>query len=154
MNIDELQDLLKSGHDIEEILKEHAWQEFEQIVATILEEHGFEIERNFRFTLNKKRHEIDIVAARFNEILCIDCKKWSMRVGKTTALKKAAQEQVARAKSYKKFAKLKKKAIYPLIVTFLEENIVFANKVPIIPVWKLNEFMLEFPEYQKGLKKV
>ncbi|HIK00374.1 TPA: YraN family protein [archaeon] len=154
MDLQELQNLIASGKDIEEILKEHAWQEFEQIVARILEEHGFEVQRNMRFTLNKKRHEVDIIAARFNEILCIDCKKWNMRPGKTTALKKAAQDQTARAKNYKKFKKLKKKAIYPLIVTFLEENIVFADKIPIVPIWRLNEFMLEFPEYQKELKKI
>jgi len=154
MNIQELQNLLKSGKDIEEILKEYAWQEFEDIVAQILGEHGFDVKRNVRFTLNKKRHEVDIIAERFDEIVCIDCKKWKMRQGKTTALKKAAQEQVVRTKNYKKFAKLKKKAIYPMVVTFLEENIVFADKVPVVPVWKLNEFMLEFPEYQKELKKI
>ncbi len=154
MNIEELENLLKKGKNIEEILKEHAWQEFEAIVAQILEEHGFEIERNVRFTLNKKRHEIDIIASRFDEILCVDCKKWNMRQGKTTALKYAAADQIVRAKNYKKFKKLKKKKIYPLIVTFLEENIFFADKVPIVPVWKLNDFMLEFPEYQKELKKI
>ncbi len=154
MNIQQLENLLKKGANIEEILKDHAWQEFEEIVSQILSEHGFDVQRNVRFTLNKKRHEIDIIAARFDELLCIDCKKWSMRPGKTTALKEAAKKQIERAKNYKKFKKLKKKKIYPMVVTFLEENIAFADKVPIVPIWRLNDFMIEFPEYQKELKKI
>ena len=153
MDIQELENLLKKGAAIEDILKEHAWQEFEAIVAQILAEHGFDIERNVRFKVGGKRFEVDIIAARFDELLCVDCKKWNMRQGKTTALKYAAADQIERAKNYKKFKKLKKKKIYPMIVTFLEENIMFAEKVPIVPVWRLNDFMLEFPEYQKDLKR-
>src|SRR3989338_8308991 len=76
MDIQELENLLKKGAAIEDILKEHAWQEFEAIVAQILAEHGFDIERNVRFTVGGKRFEVDIIAARFDELLCVDCKKW------------------------------------------------------------------------------
>lgn len=154
MNLQELENLLKTGKDIEEILKKQSWKEFEDIVAQILVEHGFEVERNFRFTLNKKRHEIDIIAKRFDEILCIDCKKWNIRPGKKTAIKAAAKKQVGRTKKYKKFAKLKSKNICPMVITFLDEDIVLADKVPVIPVWKLNDFMNDFSEYQNDLRKI
>ena len=39
-------------------------------------------------------------------------------------------------------------SIYPLIVTWLVEDIEIHNGVPIIPIFKLNSFVLSFDQYE------
>ena len=74
---------IKNGRDIEEILDDVDWKEFEQFCAMVLEEHDWKVQKTFRFKL-KKRYEIDVLARKFNRVLAIDCKHWGVRPGKST----------------------------------------------------------------------
>ncbi len=149
MDVEKLKQKINSGAEIEEVLEEVNWQEFEQTVSGIFEEHQYNVETNVWFTLDR-RFEIDVVAEKFGEIFCIDCKKWSMRKGKTTALKYAVEDQIKRTEAFKKQSGSEKE-IYPILITFLEENITFERNVPIIPVWRLNSFLLNFQKYKEKL---
>ncbi|MFO7872087.1 MAG: restriction endonuclease [Candidatus Undinarchaeales archaeon] len=150
MDVEKLKKEINSGAEIEEVLEDVNWQEFEQTVSGLFEKHQYNVETNVWFTLDR-RFEVDVIAEKFEEILCIDCKKWGMRKGKTTALKYAVNDQIKRAEAFKQYSK-KKKEIYPILVTFLEENIIFEKNVPIVPVWRLNSFLLNFQKYKEKLR--
>lgn len=140
MDVEKLKLEIASGPDIEEILQDMNWQEFEQTTSEILKKHRYETEINVWFTADR-RFEIDVVAEKLSKVLCIDCKKWGMRKGKTTALKYAVDDQIERAEKFKEKKEIDKK-IYPVIITFLQENIEFEKEVPIVPVGKLNSFLI------------
>jgi hypothetical protein len=42
---------------------------------------------------------------------------------------------------------LKKQRLFPLLVTWLEEGIIEENGVLIVPVWKLNGFLVDINSY-------
>ena len=145
--INQLLKALNEGIPIEDLLQRYDWQYFEQIVADILEEYGFNVEANSRFKLDRKL-EIDVIGKRSHEILLIDCKRWGMRQGKTTLLKCAAKEQKNRALAYKQFNE-SKEDIFPIIITLLQENISEKENVPIVPIFKLNDFLSNFSRYKE-----
>jgi len=138
---------------IEEILKKHDWNEFEKIVAEIFKANNFEIKKNFRFK-TKKRYEIDILAVKQNLIFCVDCKKWSSGRYKKSGIKIAATKQEKRTRMVRNFLKKNPIAMqmlkigqtpkfYSLIVTLMEEDIIQEKKTFIVPIFKLNSFLLE-----------
>jgi len=144
---------------IEEILDSFNWKEFEETVAEIFRRNGFFVKQNFRFKTNR-RYEIDVFAIRQDLIFCVDCKKWSEGRNKKSGLKSATKDQEIRMKELKKFLKkniiakemlkIKPKVDYnPLIVTFLDEDLLHENNCFIVPVWKLNSFLLEIDKYLK-----
>jgi len=145
--IDQLLQALNEGIPIEDLLQRYDWQYFEQIVADILEEYGFTVETNKRFSLDRK-FEIDVVADNKTEILCIDCKHWGMRQGKTTPLKYAAIDQNERAYAFKSHFK-KNQSVYPIVITLMQENIHIEEGIPIVPIFKLNDFLANFPRYKE-----
>lgn len=144
------------GEKIEDVIKELklGWKGFEDIVAAIFEANNFTVERNFRFK-TKRRYEIDIIAIKRNNAFCIDCKQWGGGRYKKSPLSRAAEEQKKRTDEFDKFLKSnivareilridKKRKIHPIIVTLLEEEIVAHGGVFIIPLWKLNSFLLSW----------
>lgn len=146
-----------SGRNIEEVLEKFDWKNFEQIVAEIFKSNDFIVYPNLRFK-TKKRYEIDLIAKRRNIVLCIDCKEWSRGRHKKTGLRYAIKKQKERVKELVKFLKgnpiaenkLKmnvKDKFYPLIVTLFLEELVKENGSFIVPVWKLNSFLLEIESY-------
>jgi len=144
-----------SEKTIEYILEKFDWREFEETVGEILNSNGFKIYRNFRFK-TKRRHEIDLVAIGSRRVLCIDCKQWGEGRYKKSGLRHAVEKQRERVKQLLKFlkknpiaqAKLNLKLeFHPLIVTLLQEELIKENGVFIIPVWKLNSFLVELEKY-------
>lgn len=153
MLLEEIESQLKSGRDIEDILKKYDWKKFENIVAQIFQENGFYTKQNFRFK-TKKRYEIDILAVKNDRIFCIDCKWWSNGRYKKSSIKHAISLQKNRTIELMKF--LKKNVIVkellgvhnlvalPLLVTLHEEDIIIDDGTYVVPAWKLNRFLLEF----------
>jgi len=138
---------------IEDILEKFDWEIFEKIVAEIFERNDFKVKHNFRFK-TKSRYQIDVIAVKQNKIFCVDCKQWGKGRYKKSGLKQAVKQQEKRVKELKKF--LKKNMIaqkmlkvdsdskfYSLIVTLLQEDMIKENETFIVPVWKLNHFLIE-----------
>ncbi len=150
MKLEEIKKDILKGKTIEEILERIEWKEFENVVKEIFEVHEFKVMKNFRFKTDRK-YEIDLVAKRNSLVLCIDCKKWRGGRYKTSDLKKAIKEQEKRTEEFKKFLKNsffdEKPKIKPLIVTLLEEDILRKNKTWVVPIGKLNSFLLELEKY-------
>jgi len=145
-------------HDIEIEMQKINWKEFEKSVADIFHQNEFILKKNFRFK-TKRRSEIDLIASRYGIIFCIDCKQWGKGRYKISGLKKAVKDQENRVKELGKFLKtnpiarsmlklnLNSQKFYPLIVTLCEEEIVKEHNTYIIPVWKLNSFLLEVENF-------
>jgi len=68
---------LTTKFSIEDLLTAFTWQEFEQFISSALDHYGYHAFRTFRFTINKKRHEVDVLARERNDILFIDAKRWN-----------------------------------------------------------------------------
>jgi len=143
--------------EIEKVIAEIDWKEFEELVSKILKKHDFETYNNFNFKTTR-RYEIDVLAVKKKIILAIDCKKWGRGRYKRTGLKYAVYDQKNRAKRLKDFlknnpivrSKLKisgRVKLIPLIITWFEEDLLNHENVFIIPIWKFNNFLLNLNEH-------
>ena len=76
---------VQAGGDLERVSRALGWLEFEEIVARIFEENGYDVKRRFRFQADGRRWEIDVLATRRPLIVCGECKHWAKGLGSTTA---------------------------------------------------------------------
>lgn len=157
MELEKIRKDLLGGKTVEEILEKFDWKEFEKTVAEIFERNDFNTKNNFRFK-TRNRYQIDIVAIRQNKVFCVDCKQWGRGRYKKSGLKQAVKEQEKRVKELKRFLKknliaqkiLKIDLDYTfcsLIVTLLEEDLLKENETFVVPVWKLNSFLLDMEKF-------
>jgi Holliday junction resolvase-like predicted endonuclease len=156
VELEEIESLVRKI-PIEEVLENFDWKDFEEIVAEIFRRHDFIVKKNFRFK-TKKRHEVDIIAARKNLVFCVDCKKWSGGRYKKSGIKKSVEMQEKRTKAIKNILdknpilreRLKienEPKVRPLLVTLMEEDLIKEENTFIVPVFKLNSFLLEIENY-------
>jgi len=159
ISLEHIKQRILQGEQIEQIIEEIDWKDFEELVTEILEKHDFKTHHNFRFK-TERRYEIDVLGIRNDIILLIDCKQWGKGRYKKSALKNAINHQKQRTEQLKTFlknniiaqAKLKitrlaKTTFIPLIVTWLEEDLIEYENVLIVPIWKFNEFLLDMSKY-------
>ncbi len=157
IDIEKIKDKILKGEQIENIIEEIDWKEFEELTMRILNNHDFTVFQNFRFKTERK-FEIDIIASDVNNLLAIDCKQWNRGRHKKTSLKYAVEEQKYRLEEFKKFIKNnpiaknkfqinEKIKFTPLIVTWFEEDLLKHEDTFVVPVWKLNQFLLSLSEY-------
>ncbi len=143
--------------EVEEAASKIDWQDFEKLVSEILRENGFVTTKNFRFKTGRK-YEVDVVATRGGVVLCIDCKQWRGGRYKRSALVKAVMEQEERVKELEKYLEdnIETKTemrigdlskFYPLIVTLMQEDVTREGDTFVVPMWKLNSFILEMEKY-------
>jgi len=128
---------ITNGYPIEEVSECLDWRDFEGLVSQILLENGFEVEKNV--ILTKPRMEIDVVGVKLNVVILIDCKHWKRM--SNSALIEIVKKQVNRVKRYA--SKLTGVMVVPVIVTLHQEEIIFVNKVPIVPIMQLSSFLDE-----------
>jgi Holliday junction resolvase-like predicted endonuclease len=150
-----------SGADIEHISALLCWQEFEDIAAIALERNGYVITKNVRFKHAGRRWEIDVVGCRKPLVLCMDCKHWQRQV-KPSALKKIVEAQVKRADALADTlpsATLKVECVkwntakfIPVILSLIPSSFKFYDKVPVVPVLQLQNFLIQLPAHVESLK--
>jgi Holliday junction resolvase-like predicted endonuclease len=143
MEFDEIEEMIRNGKTVEEILNILDWREFEEKVEEIFKRHNFNTKRNFKFKASK-RFEVDIVAEKRDLVFVVDCKHWSKGQYKAYSLKRAAESQLERAKAIKKTFIGYDKKIIPIIVTLFDECFYEFKEVLIIPVSKLSNFLLMY----------
>lgn len=157
IELNEIKQRILEGEQIEDIIQEIDWKDFEKLVINILIKHDFQTYHNFRFK-TERRYEIDVIGIKEKILLAIDCKQWGRGRYKKTGLKYAVQEQKERVKQLKKFLKnnpipksklkiSKRVKFIALIITWFEEDLLEYENVFIVPVWKFNEFLLNISEY-------
>lgn len=153
-NLENIEKAFCQKMTIEEVLNEIDWKNFEKIISSIFEKHEFKIFNNYRFK-TKRRYEIDLLAVKNGLIFLVDCKKWSMGRYKKSALKRAIIDQKSRAEEFKSIfnkeqilnQKINEPKITPILITFYEEDLIKYDDVLVVPMWKLNEFLLNNSEY-------
>ncbi|MHA1577921.1 MAG: hypothetical protein ACTSU3_11215 [Candidatus Thorarchaeota archaeon] len=152
--------VIEQGAEIAEVVKLMTWKDFEGLVASILSENSFSCTESFRRrgTTNIKGMEIDVIGVRGHMALSVDAQMWSVRGGKASALRTAAEKQKERTiRLTTQLSRLSKKipsmvkgqyTIIPVIVTWLVEEVEIHEGVPVVPVFKLNSFIQEFERYE------
>ena len=129
---------ITNGASIEDVSEFLSWQDFEELVSRILDENGFQVQKNLMLT--KPRMEIDVVGIKLGIAMLIDCKHWK-KMSKS-ALNDIVDKQIERVKSYVK--KTESMSAVPVIVTLHQEKVNFVNQVPIVPIIQLSSFLDEF----------
>ena len=129
---------IRNGATIEDVSEFLSWQNFEGLVSRVLDENGFNVQKNL--ILTKPRMEIDVVGVKLGISILIDCKHWKRMT--QSALNDIVNKQVERVKRY--VEKTESTSAIPAIVTLHQEKVNFVNQVPIVPVMQLSSFLDEF----------
>jgi restriction endonuclease len=140
--------LMKAGRSADTLSELLSWKEFEQFCRNVLEANRFEVRSNVRFTISKKRYEIDLVAAKWPHLLFIDCKHWrpkgrsgyvkaalKQRIRMNAALKKESVIGIRTKVSLSSFQRLS------LIVSLADVTTLSLEETPVVPIFKFNSFL-------------
>ncbi len=151
---------IKSGADFERVCSVLEWIEFENLAATAFEANNFIVRRRFRFKWDQRRWEIDVLGCREPLVACVDCKHWSHGWRKS-AIGKAVEAQALRTKvlaealpSLQKeigLVKWRHATLIPAILSLVPGPLKFYNKVPIVPILQIQNFLDELPAHITSL---
>jgi hypothetical protein len=136
--------LMRLGYDGEKVAGMLGWNEFEELCARLLLSAGYEVKRNI--VLTRPRRQIDIVATSNLLSLCIDCKHYMKSIG-YPSLSRFAQAQAVRTRFYKTKTG-HKGPIMPVILTLIEDEVLMADGVPVVPMLKLRNFLCSINPYE------
>jgi Holliday junction resolvase-like predicted endonuclease len=149
------------GADIENISGFLSWQEFEEIAAIALEKNDYIVAKNVHFKHGGRKWEIDVIGCKKPLVICIDCKHWHHGMS-PSALKRIAEAQVERTRALSESlpnicieiecAKWSKAKFVPAVLALIQGSFKFYDKVPIVPVLQLQDFINQLPAYTESLK--
>ena len=167
INVDSLKRLklavhaMQLGADLERVSSFLDWKEFENIAAIAFERNGYGVEKNLRFKHAGRKWEIDIVGCKKPIAVCVDCKHWHHGMY-PSAIRRIVEEQVERtsalAESLPRLAEKigcaswSRVKLVPAILSLITVRSKFYNKVPIVPVLQLQDFISQLPAYMDSLK--
>ncbi|MEM3660152.1 MAG: hypothetical protein QXU11_07035 [Thermoproteota archaeon] len=137
--------VVESGVSMESVFKSVNWRGFERIIAEVFRAKGFRVTEHFRFSLEKTFREIDVLVETPRILVSIDCKQW---VRRNYNIRSACRLQLERSRLLAQYLVEKKntwKAVYPVVVTFLDSETRVLEGCLILPVWKIGSFS-ENPE--------
>jgi Nuclease-related domain len=141
---------IHNGVDVVDICSKINWHDFELFSSEILKCHGYNVFTNFR--LKNPRREIDVIGIKSQNVLLVDCKHWKKK--SLSGLKKIVERQKNRSTLFMQKTKLNIENAFPIVLTFLPNNFLFIDDVPIIPINKLNSFLLDFDYINHNLYKI
>ena len=149
------------GADIERISNLLCWQEFEEITAFALKNNGYEVSNNVRFKNAARRWEIDVVGCKKPLVICIDCKHWQHGIA-PSVLKRLVDSQVDRTRAFAdslpnpslklECSKWSEAKFIPSILSLIPSSFKFYDKVPIVPILQLQDFLNQLPAYAESMK--
>jgi Holliday junction resolvase-like predicted endonuclease len=149
------------GADLEAVSRLLRWQEFESMAAFALEQNGYDVSKNLRFKHGGRRWEIDIVGCRKPLVMCIDCKHWHRRLN-PSELRKIVEKQIERTRAFAaslpnptsriECVRWNYVEFVPSVLSLLEGSSSFYDDVPIVPVLKLQDFLINLPVYAGSLR--
>jgi Holliday junction resolvase-like predicted endonuclease len=124
------------------------------ITAQALEANGYRVINNFRFKHGKERREIDVLGLDEPLIICVDCKHWKRGL-RAAAAQKTIEAQIERTRAlahvlprYLQEMGLENwgtATLLPMIVSLLPGQNKLHNKVPVVPILQLQNFISEVP---------
>ncbi len=127
--------MVRNTDDLDEL----TWQEFEEYIRDVLEYHDFEVQFRKVFRTPERGYQIDAVALRKDLCLCIDGKKYGRSRPRSSSLKEQAKLHYERTLAYEE--KIGVRSI-PLIVSWLDDNLMVENGCIFVSIDRLNDFLL------------
>ncbi|MFB0567992.1 MAG: NERD domain-containing protein [Candidatus Bathyarchaeia archaeon] len=151
---------IQLGADFERVCGFLQWKEFENLAAEAFKANNYNITSNFHFKHAGKRFEIDLLARKEPLIVCVDCKHWHHGWSRA-AIMKAVEMQMKRTKAladafpvvYEKIGleTWKHAILIPTVLSLTQGSFKFYNKVPIVPILKIQNFLNELPAHTFSL---
>ncbi|MGA9140362.1 MAG: hypothetical protein WBZ29_09065 [Methanocella sp.] len=122
-------------HDLDDL----TWQEFEELLRDILDQHNFEVKFRKVFKFNGRGYQIDVVGYRKDLCLCIDGKKYGRGRYRASSIKAEALKHYKRCLVHEEAFSIRS---IPVIVSWIDDNLITENGCIILPVHMLNDFLL------------
>ncbi len=127
--------MVRNTDDLDEL----TWQEFEEYIRDLLEHHDFEVQFRKVFRTPERGYQIDAVALRKDLCLCIDGKKYGRSRPRSSSLKEQAKLHYERTLAYEEKIGIRS---VPLIVSWLDDNLMVENGCIFVSIDRLNDFLL------------
>lgn len=145
------------GADIERTCSFLSWQEFEKVAVIAFKLNGYYVKKNLRFKHKGQRYEVDILGFKKPIILCVDCKQWRRMcqswIGRI--VEKHVERTCAFAESITLFtdelelASWSTAKIVPVVLTLISGKFKFYERVPVVPILQLQNFLSQVPALWK-----
>jgi Holliday junction resolvase-like predicted endonuclease len=127
------------------------WNQFEGLAELAFRSFGYKTIKNFR--IKKPRTEIDLVASSGKIRFAVDCKHWKRTVGMSTMIS-ISERQIKRSELLLATVQEIEKII-PVILTLHDEQLrILPNGVPIVPIQKLSDFILNWDSPTNGIRTI
>jgi hypothetical protein len=149
------------GADVEHISNLLCWQEFEEIAAFALKNNEYAVANNVRFKHVARKWEIDVVGCKKPLVICIDCKHWQHAIA-PSVLKRIVDLQVERTRALVdslpsislnlECTKWSNAKFIPSVLSLMPSSFKFYDKVPVVPIFQLQDFLNQLPAYTESLK--
>ncbi len=149
------------GADVEHISNLLCWQEFEEIAAFALKNNGYAVANNVRFKHASRKWEIDVVGCKKPLVICIDCKHWQHAIA-PSVLKRIVDLQVERTRALVdslpsislnlECTKWSTAKFIPSVLSLMPSSFKFYDKVPVVPIFQLQDFLNQLPACTESLK--
>lgn len=151
---------IKLRADPERVCKALRWIEFENIAAVAFEANNFAVKRRFRFKWAGRRWEVDVIGLREPMVVCVDCKHW-LHGWRRSAIMKAVELQVMRTRTlvdalpslFEEMGMVhwKNATLIPVVLSLVPGPFKVYNRVPIVPILQLQNFLDELPVHITSL---
>ena len=151
---------IQLGADFEKISKSLGWKEFEELVARVFRENGYNTKSRYRFRAQGRRWEIDVLATSYPYIVCAECKHYTSGMGNRTA-RKIIETHIEKTKVMSEhIGELAKKIgvqnwrnaiLVPITLTLSPTKMNIYRRVPSVSVFMLPSFLSEFPGYMERM---
>ena len=144
---------VQAGGDLERVSRALGWLEFEEIVARIFEENGYDVKRRFRFQADGRRWEIDILATRRPLIVCAECKHWAKGLGSATARRitethlekvETLSRSVGDLQKRMEIENWQQATMIPMTLSLQPAREKLYRRIPVVSVYGLPGFLSEF----------
>ncbi len=151
---------IQLGADPENVSKSLGWLEFEELVARVFRENGYNTKSRYRFKAEGRRWEIDVLATSYPYIICAECKHYTSGMGNSTArniiethIEKTEVMSQHIAEVAKKIGvhKWKNAVLVPITLTLSPTKMNIYRRMPSVSVLTLPSFLSEFQGYLERL---
>jgi len=144
------------GGDLERVSKSLGWMEFEELVARVFRENGYNTRSRYRFKAEGRRWEIDVLATSYPYIICAECKHYTSGMSNNVA-RSIVETHIKKAEVMSRhFGDLSKRIgvqgwktaiVIPITLTLSPTRLSFYRRTPCVSVFTLPSFLSEFPGY-------
>jgi Holliday junction resolvase-like predicted endonuclease len=149
------------GSDVEHISNLMFWQEFEEMAAFALKNFGYAVAKNVRFKHAGRKWEIDVVGCKKPLVVCIDCKHWKHAIA-PSALRRIVDSQTERTRAFAdslpnisvhlECTRWSDAKFIPAVLSLMPSSFKFYDKVPVVPILQMQDFLNQMPMFTESLK--